>query len=308
MFDQSPHGASAPLLSILIPAYRYADGIRRILSLFLPLPAEDCELIIFDDSPDDEVAAIVGGFMDSGAPVSYRHNRPPLGPAANWNALLDAARGEFCLLLHHDEFPLGDCFLGDLVETLREDPGVDGLMLDCILITSSGGRNRRHLPNWLRAFVVRHSPHYLFRRNVIGPVSGLVVRRTLYPRFDARLSWLIDADVYVRLLKGAKCVRPCPQVHICSVLDHPDSITARLGSAVSQLKHEERAYLRTIHDDVGLWLGPGPGDPVCGVPIRAAETVCWSFMRVLTRTIALFRTSPVPCSAIRQALHSRPKA
>ena len=181
-------------------------------------------------------------------------------------------------------------------------------MLDCILATSETGRNRRHLPNWLRALVTNSFPRYLFRRNVIGPLSGLVVRRVLYPRFDERLRWLIDVDAYVRLLNLSKPLKPCPQVHICSMIDCSDSITSRLGSAISRLDHEERAYLRTVHQDAGPWLGAGPGDSALGVLVRAAETFCWGLMRVLTRIVDLFCRSPFPRAAVREALKSQSRA
>ena len=294
-----------PLLSILIPAYRYPEGVIRILSLLQPLPLEDCELIIFDDSPDDKVEAVVGGFIDSGMPATYRHNRPSLGTSANWNALLNEARGKYCWLLHHDEFPLSSKFVDHLMMVLRQNPDVDVLMLDSILIDPDRGRSRRHLPTWLRALVVNRFPQYLFRRNVIGPASALVIRRMLYPRFDLRLRWLIDVDLYVRLLKVAKRFRMCPELKIGSVLGRSDSITASLGSSISQIEREERAYLRGRHHSASLWLGPVPDAPKFDVLIRAFEMVCWTLFRVLTRIMAQCCISPVPHSLVLHALHAQ---
>lgn len=296
------------LLSILIPTYRYAEGVYRILARLSPLLLKDCELIIFDDSPDDEVEGeVMRWCATTGMQVTYQHHRPAYGAAANWNSLLDTARGEYCLLMHHDEFPLGDSFVRDLITALRQAPDTDVLMLDCVLVAPQSGRNRRHLPIWLRAFVVNRFPQYLFRRNVIGPTSALVIRRTLYPRFDVRLRWLIDVDVYVRLLKVAKHLRLCPQIQIGSILGRSDSITARLGSSIPQMAHEERASLRGIHPTASLWLGPLPDESSIYGLLRSAETVCWSLMRVFTRMAALFCPGPVPHSVVQQALHSQPR-
>jgi len=310
MFDQTNPLAtkdSRPLLSILLPAYRYREGVHRILRGLQPLPLGDCELIVLDNSPDDEVEQEVMRWCSAtGMQVAYQRNRPALGAAANWNSLLDKASGKYCLLLHHDEFPLSDHFVMDLIQELRKDPDVDVIMLDCVLIDSQSGQFRRHLPTWLRAFVVNRFPQYLFRRNVIGPTSALVVRRSLYPRFDERLRWLVDVDVYVRLLKIAKRLRLCPQIQVGSILGRADSITARLGSSIPQIAREERAYLKGIHHTTGLWLGPVRNEPILHFLLRVCEAVCWNLMRGLTRITAVFCVGPVPRSVVQQAMKIPP--
>jgi len=310
MFDEPNPVATKdgdPLLSILLPAYRYREGVRRILSLLQPLPFADCELIVLDDSPDDEVEKEVMRWCSAtGMQVAYQRNRPALGAAANWNALLDKARGKYCLLLHHDEFPLGGRFVMNLIQELRKDPDVEVIMLDCVLIDPQNGRCRRHLPTWLRAFVINRFPQYLFRRNVIGPTSALVVRRSLYPRFDERLRWLIDVDAYVRLLKVAKSLRLCPQIQVGSILGQANSITACLGTSIPQIAREERAYLEGVHHTNSLWLGPVRHETILYSMLRACEAVCWNLMRGLTRITAMFCAGPVPRLVVQQAMKIPP--
>jgi len=290
-------------LSILLPAYKYRKGVRRIFSLLQPIPFADCELIVLDDSPDDEVEDEVARWhSETGMQVVYHHNRPALGAASNWNSLLDKARGKYCLLLHHDEFPLSDHFVPDLLQELRKTPDVDVIMLDCLLLNFQNGRCRRHLPTWLRAFVLHRFPQYLFRRNVIGPTSSLVIRRTLYPRFDVRLRWLIDVDVYVRLLKAAKVLKQCPKIQVGSILGRSDSITTGLGASIPQIACEERTYLQGIHHTTSLWLGPVRNEPILHSLLRGSEAVFWKLMRVLIRIIAVCCPCPVPKSVVEKAI------
>lgn len=292
-----------PLLSILLPAYRYRDGVHRILSLLQPLPLADCELIVLDDSPEDEIEQEVAHWhLVAGMQVTYQRNRPALGAPANWNLLLDKANGKYCLLLHHDDFPLSDHFAMELIKELRKKPDVDIIMLDCLLINPQNGRCRRHLPTWLRAFVVNRFPKYLFRRNVIGPTSSLVVRRALYPRFDVRLRWLIDIDVYVRLFKITKVLKLCPKIRVGSILGRADSITTDLGSSIPKIAQEERTYLQGTHHTTSLWLGPVRNEPILHCLLRACEAVCWNLMRGLTRIIAMFCVGPVPQSFVEKAI------
>lgn len=307
-FDQSNSLTTEdnrPLLSILLPTYGYCEGVRRILSLLQSLPCPVCELIVLDDSPDDKVEQEVMYCCSvAGLRVTYQHNRPALGVPANWNTLLDKARGEYCLLIHHDEFPIGDNFVVNLIQELRKDPDVDVIMFDCVLIDPKNGCCRRHLPIWLRAFVVNRFPQYLFRRNVIGPTASLVIRRTLFPRFDTRLRWFVDVDVYVRLLKVIRRLKLCPQIQIGSIIGRSDSITAGLGPFISQLEREERAYLKGVHHTSSFWLGPICSEPISHSMLRFCEAVCWNLMRGFTRITAGFCNGHVPRSVVRQVMRT----
>lgn len=298
---------SEPILSILLPVYRHEEGVRRILSRLQQVATEECELIIFDDSPEDDIQLIVQNWrVATSVRITYRHNRPANGAAANWNALLDAARGEYCLLLHHDEFPFVDHFVSDILRVLRHDRGLDVLVLGCVLVSPRTGCNRRHLPSWLRSLVVTHFPQYLFQRNVIGPTAALVVRRSLYPRFDVRLQWLVDVDLYVRLLKMAKHLKFCPEIQIGSMLGRADSITAGLGSCIPKLATEERTYLMELRHSTSIWLGPLPNEKISRFILCFGESVCWKLMRGFGRIKAAFCFGPVPRQVARQAIKSPP--
>lgn len=295
-----------PFISILMPAFSYPDGIVRILRGLNLNNTIACEVLIFDNSPDDMVElSVMNWGKTSGVDVFYVHNTPPTDPAPNWNALLDTARGEYCLLMHHDEFPMGDQFLDELIKTLREHPNTDVAILDCVLIDPLTGGNRRHLPTWFRTLVLNHFPEYLYRRNVIGPTGALVVRRSMYPRFDTRLRWLVDVDVYVRLLQVTRNVCHCPHIKIGSMLGRSDSITARLRSSIPKIAREERAYLLNSCSTSSIWLGPYPAEPIYYSLLRAIENVCWLAMRVLTRTVDRLLAGSLSRAEAQSALNVR---
>lgn len=299
-----------PLLSLLIPAYSYPEGILRILSLLAPTHRDLCEVIIFDDSPDTAVEdGVAARRHATGYPIHYQHNQPALGAIANWNALLDAARGQYCLLMHHDEFPLDSQGIRNLLDMLRQNPATDVVMLDCVLVSPQDGYNRRHLPTWLRKLVVSRFPQYLYRRNVVGPTASLMIRRTLYPRFDVRLKWLVDVDVYVELFKQAPKILVCPEIGIGSILHRSDSITARLGSSIPRILDEERTYLRASRDSNGNWLGPYPEEPLIHKVWRILETAAWCGLRAWTRLLSFLHLYPMSRSLVQQALqpHSEQK-
>jgi hypothetical protein len=287
------------LLSILVPAYAYPEGVRRILEACTAGRRRDVEVIVSDDSEDEGVARVVGSFDASGLEVSYRHNRPALGPAGNWNALVGMARGEYCLLIHHDEFPLTPGLPDALATELEAHGRPDVLLLRCVLVEATTGRNRLHVPDWLRELVVRRAPGYLFRRNVIGPLSVVVARRAVYPRFDASLRWLIDVDACYRLLRSAGSVRFCRSMAIGSMGTRRGSITAGLGERVSSIAREERRALRVTHGSgiAGLKLDSGWPRALGWV-----EGVAWLVFRALTRGTARLLPSPYDPRKVRALL------
>lgn len=294
---------SPPLLSILVPAYGYADGVARILAGLAPWPGGACEVLVFDDSPDDAVAEVVLAFnARGGCQVDYRRNTPALGAVQNWNALIAAAGGQHAWLMHHDEFPIGERFVDRLLARLGAAGTADVLLLDCLLADAANGHNRRHLPAALRLAVARHAPRYLYRRNVIGPASVMVVRRALYPVFAPPLRWLVDVDAYVRLLQIHDLhIDLAPDLAVGSVLARQDSITATLQPGLGRLEQAERSWLHQQRAASTPWLR---GDRQGGVTrlLLLGESLLWALWRLASRCPWWLGFSARPRAELRQAL------
>lgn len=266
-------------LSILIPAYGYAEGVGRILGSLCIELLDELEIIISDDSRDDEVSRVVSVFIDRyQGKLRYRRNRPGLGAVPNWNSLLEQASGEYVLLLHHDEYPLGDGFTRRVLELLDSAPGVDVFVLECVLRSFDGKDVRPHMPGMIRKLVLKYFPAYLFRRNVVGPASCLVVRRALYPKFDDRLRWLVDVDAYLRLRNATARWFVCKDLKIGSTLGRKDSITATMKEGLKEVDARERDYLVQKYPLAKVWLAPR-----LHRALNALEGVAWTAMRVVTR-------------------------
>ena len=274
------------LLSILVPTYAYPQGLARILKRLSSLP-RNVELIIFDDSPGDGLGCVVQAMSDQSSQLWYQHNPSvyglPLGAGANWNALLDAARGEYCLLLHHDEFPLNDNFLPELQFVLSSKLPPDVLMLDLVIVDDWLKPLRRHVPAWLRSFVIFRAPGYLFRRNVIGPTSTIVIRRAIAPRFDPSLRWLIDVDFYIRLFRAGYNCQESRDIRIGSVVQKTGSITSGLHDDLPLIDAEERRTLFARYPEYWLWLNANKGKS-----IRLLEAILWMIMRGFCAMLYIF--------------------
>ncbi|SRR6266567_3312912 len=289
-----------PLLSILIPAYNYPEGVARILCVLRAQTYEGAEIVISDDSTSDDVETAVAPIIQPGARIRYTRNSPGLGAGANWNALLDKAEGRYCLLMHHDEFPASPQFVERILGELTDAECPDVLVLKSVLVRGAAGRNVLHVPEWLRAGVARHAPHYLFFRNVIGAPSVVVARRDIYPRFDERLTWLIDVDAYVRLLVEKRRIR-FTSVSVASVSDRQGSITASIGSKLSDVRNHELAYLRSKYPR-DPWLAVLVGRTIPGRMGRTLELLWWAAFKGCKCMWAALVPSPVAAEDIQRWL------
>ena len=294
---------SPPLLSILVPAYCYADGVARILAGLAPWPSQACEVLVFDDSPDDAVADVVRNFNTrGGCQVVYRHNKPALGAVPNWNMLIAAASGRHVWLLHHDEFPIGEHFVDRLLSRLGAADAAEVLLLDCLLADAANGHNRRHLPAALRLAVARHAPGYLYQRNVIGPASALVVNRACYPVVAPQLRWLVDVDAYVQLLqdRGLR-IDLAADLAVGSVLARRDSITATIQPGLGRIELAERSWLRQQRASTSPWLQACRQGAATRLMLLG-EGLLWTLWRLASRCPWWLGLSALPRAQMQKAL------
>lgn len=265
------------ILSILIPAYDYPEGLERVLSSLSPAPSQ-VEVLVFDDSYAGGLKKIVDRYYSSIPSLSYKHNSAvhgtSLGAGYNWNSLLDAAKGKYIILMHHDEFACESNFYSTLLPVLTGPEAPDVVMLDLLLLDESLRPLAPHVPRRLRWLLTQYAPGYLFRRNVIGPTATLVMRRLIAPRFDTTLRWLIDVEFYIRLRRSSIVWLNARSIHIGSVQRKMGSITIQLAAELSTINKAERYYLLKHYPKDKAWLGGG----FQGI-ILFLERIVWMFLR-----------------------------
>lgn len=110
-------------LSICIPTYRRPQLLLQALASCETQSVRPLEVLIGDDSPDDETEHVVRA-LRSALTIRYVHHRPSLGQSANVEQLFRAAEGKLVMLLHDDDFLLPEA-LARLLGPWRENPAVD---------------------------------------------------------------------------------------------------------------------------------------------------------------------------------------
>ena len=268
-------------VSVLIPAYNYAAGIARVLETFND-PAAIFEIIIFDDSSTLDVRRTVDAVPDDSRNIIYQNNIElygnPMGAPSNWNALMDAARGEYVILMHHDEYPYDSSFYDKVAEAIACNPHADIFLLGLQLTDPNTNPLPIHAPYWIRYLTSTRFPGYLFRRNVIGPTASLIIRRAVAPRFSIHLIWLIDVEFYFNLFSSNHNVIACPNILIGSVQGEHESITKLLSEDIDRIERQEMQHLAKVVPRRTIWLSS-----IASRFLRAIETIPWLMWRAFSR-------------------------
>lgn len=111
-----------PLVSVLVPTRNRPDLLAQCLMSISQQGRGDVEVLVGDDSEDDKAEAVLQETLgNSGLAFRRLNNRPPLGQAANVNALFTAASGTYLLLIHDDDLLLSDA-ISRLTSAMDDSP------------------------------------------------------------------------------------------------------------------------------------------------------------------------------------------
>lgn len=192
-----------PLVSVCMPVYNGARFLESAIESVLAQTYSDFELRVFDDASTDGSWELLQGFRDPRL-VLHRNDRN-LGPEANWNQALEAARGTYIKLFHQDDLLAPDC-LERQVRVLEDHPRVVLAFSRRHIIRPDGRRLLTRGAPWKAGpvsldAVVRGCA--LAGTNVIGEPSAVLFTTAAARQaggFDGSLPYVIDLDYWFRLL------------------------------------------------------------------------------------------------------------
>ena len=207
---RSAFAESAPLVSVIIPAYNNArflpDNIRSILEQSY----RNIELIVVDDGSTDNTQAVLAGFGDRLRYVRKANG----GPSSARNLGIQMARGQLIAFQDADDLWLPEK-VRQQVEFLHDHPDVGVVFSDLVIFNDQG--------------IVRHSTKDRFRHIPSGMIfqdlllerfiatSAVMVRRECLDdvgNFDESLLGAEDYNLYLRLARKYKfAFLDIPHVH-----------------------------------------------------------------------------------------------
>lgn len=173
--------ASAPLFSVIIPAYNYGELLASAVQSVLCQPGDDFEIIIVDDGSTDQTpevgSAVAAEFRKR---VRYFHQQNA-GPGAARNHGVHAARGLFYLFLDADDRLL-DGALATFRAAITQHPEV-GMVLAGHLSLHADGRRRKHVPPPLSP-ADHHKNFIAYLRKRVSVSNGAsVIARRVFDRY-----------------------------------------------------------------------------------------------------------------------------
>lgn len=233
-----------PIATIAIATYQHAEYLPAAIESALAQTVP-CEVIVVDDGSTDDTAAILDGYADRVRVIRLPHG----GPSAARNAGIDAARGEFLMLLDADDIIEPDKVEAQLAEFTPEI----GMMLCDVRIEDE-----------VKGKVTKASVQYRYDDKGIGgwiqpllkegnfiPIMSPLIRRSVLSdtiRFDE--SRIPEDWHFWHAVAGVARVRYLPRV----LATYKHRRTGR-----SRLPKQARAYSPHLTHPLRLNLG-------CGTP------------------------------------------
>ncbi len=234
------------MFSIIIPAFNDLILFKKALASVLGQKNVDYEIVIIDDSDVDSIEKYIANVSDYR--IRYFRNRPKKGAVQNWNYGLSLAKGDYIILLHHDESLCGNDYLLNCNKVIKER-GCNVLISNVDVVF--GDKNIKGNKNiyFLKAFVCKFFVKFLYIFNILGPTAAIVINKNCINKFDENLVLLVDVDWYNSILKEKK-VYLSKHLKITSVYGHDYQISKNLDKISLRLKEE--LYLMHKNGDIAL--------------------------------------------------------
>ena len=192
-----------PQISICIPAYKRTEFLKRLLDSIKIQSYTNFEVIVTDDSPSSEVAALCKQYTGS-FQLNYDKNQKQLGTPENWNAGIRRASGQWIKLMHDDDWFSSAESLQQFVSAVERHPECDFFFSAYNNVNESNGDVKLlSAPTGMLQRVMAN-PAVLLAGNIIGPPSGTMYKNAPAILYDSNLKWLVDIEFYIRYLKGRK--------------------------------------------------------------------------------------------------------
>jgi glycosyltransferase involved in cell wall biosynthesis len=195
--------------------------VVRCLESILKQDYKSVEVIISDDSPDEDIKQVIQPFSAQ-LNISYFHNQPALGSPKNWNAALDKGKGAYLLLMHQDDWFHAPDALSALLKASVEH-NADFVFCQNTAIDEDGKKIILQARPQLLRTMASH-PNHLLLAQVIGPPSNTLLKRSVATRYDEKFIWLVDVDYYSRMLKEGYRYHYIER-HLVSIGLHEDQTT-----------------------------------------------------------------------------------
>jgi hypothetical protein len=177
-----------PTVSVLMPAYNYAQYVERAIesALAQEYPPELLTVVVVDDGSTDQTAAVVSSLVARHPARIHLIQQPNSGPSAAINRALSEATGELVAVLDADDIWL-PAKTRRQAELLMSDPALGLVFCDMRVVDSQERLVRPSQVGNIGAFP-RRAFARLLCQNIVTQ-SSLMIRRSLAKEIPAEVPY-----------------------------------------------------------------------------------------------------------------------
>lgn len=212
-----------PFISICIPAYKNVFFLKKLLDSIADQSFKSYEVVISDDSPNNDVRQLVSAYEGQFPGLTYLNNTPAKGMPENWNTAIAAAKGRWIKIMHDDDW-FADGNSLQLFAAAAERTGAHFIFSDYANHFFDSKREAGCGLAAHRLKRIKKVPLILMAGNLIGPPSVCMVHKSVSARYNPELHWLVDIDYYIQILLRGNLVYHIPKQAICIGVN-PEQIT-----------------------------------------------------------------------------------
>lgn len=223
------NGVSAPLVSVIIPAYNCAPYIREAVESALDQLDPPPEVVVVDDGSTDDTHQVLLPYLNRIQYV-YQENQ---GQSAARNHGLHLSQGEYVVFLDADDILLPDT-LSEKLACLEMEPSL-GMIHSGVRLVDEKGEMLEDVEPWHDVPRLDLETCVLYKPVYVG---AMMLRRIWLEHvggFDPSLRWAEDVDLLLRLALGG-CKMGWLHRPSVKYRQHDKSITQ---DAVQEAKHLE---------------------------------------------------------------------
>jgi len=216
-----------PLLSICVPTYNRPSLLKRTLESLQAEEHSDIEVIVTDNSDNDDSQTCVEEFFQAAAhPWRYHKNAPGLDAHENMNVGIGLARGEYVYIVHDDDYLLPGG-LTQILQRLRDNAPQYKVLMFGVKVVSMGQLTLKRQSFKREAYLTPETAlEKLFSNSSFARQPSIVVHKEAYSKvglWDPTKSPPGDIDMWMRLF-GEFGVYTFPEV-VAAYTVHTGALT-----------------------------------------------------------------------------------
>ncbi|HAC87340.1 MAG TPA: glycosyltransferase family 2 protein [Gammaproteobacteria bacterium] len=231
--------ATGVLISIVIPAYNYAQTLPRTVESVVPQLSDDCELIIIDDGSTDNTPQVISDLQQKYPEKIAAERKINGGLASVRNRGIEIARGDWLIFLDADD-EMADGAIEHIRQHLDANPETRFVAGGHVSV-SPNGRRSAHTPGSMPDDPLARVRAYLLDKTLALSNGACVMHRDVFIRgnYPEAFRSAEDIPVFTQVLAS----------YPCSVLDEPLALIHKHADSLRhQFSHAKAGGLKLVDE------------------------------------------------------------